>query len=56
MRPTGVAVLVLLLAGAAAAPAPGASDSHSFTQGHPNQLGGGFTEVRTVEVTIRKLR
>ena len=31
-------------------------DSHSFTQGDPNQLGGGFTEVRTVEVTIRKLR
>ena len=31
-------------------------DSHSFTQGYPNQLGGGFTEVRTVEVTIRKLR
>ena len=30
-------------------------DSHSFTQGHPNQLGGGFREVRTVEVTIRKL-
>ena len=31
-------------------------DSHSFTQGDPHQLGGGFTEVRTVEVTIRKLR
>jgi len=31
-------------------------DSHSFTQGSPNQIGGGFTEVRTVEVTIRKLR
>ena len=31
-------------------------DSHSFTQGFPNQIGGGFTEVRTVEVTIRKLR
>ena len=31
-------------------------DSHSFTQGFPNQLGGGFTEVRTIEVTIRKLR
>ncbi len=30
-------------------------DSHSFTQGSPNQFGGGFTEVRTVEVTIRKL-
>jgi hypothetical protein len=31
-------------------------DSHSFTQGFPNQLGGGFTEVRTIELTIRKLR
>jgi hypothetical protein len=31
-------------------------DSHSFTQGHPDQFGGGFTEVRTIEVTIRKLR
>ena len=31
-------------------------DSHSFTQGFPNQFGGGFTEVRTIEVTIRKLR
>ena len=31
-------------------------ESHSFAQGSPNQLGGGFTEVRTVEVTIRKLR
>ena len=31
-------------------------DSHSFTQGFANQVGGGFTEVRTVEVTIRKLR
>ena len=31
-------------------------DSHSFTQGRPNEFGGGFTEVRTVEVTIRKLR
>jgi hypothetical protein len=31
-------------------------DSHTFTQGYPNEFGGGFTEVRTVEVTIRKLR
>jgi hypothetical protein len=31
-------------------------DSHSFTQGSPDVFGGGFTEVRTVEVTIRKLR
>ena len=31
-------------------------DSHTFTAGRPNQLGGGFTEVRTVEVTVRKLR
>ena len=31
-------------------------DSHTFTSGSPNQLGGGFTEVRTVEVTLRKLR
>lgn len=31
-------------------------DSHSFTQGFPNQLGGGFTEVRTTDATIRKLR
>ena len=31
-------------------------DSHSFTQGSPDQIGGGFTEVRTVEVTVRKLR
>ena len=28
----------------------------SFTQGDPNQIGGGFTGVRTVEVTIRRLR
>ena len=31
-------------------------DSHTFTHGSPNQFGGGFTEVRTVDVTIRKLR
>ena len=31
-------------------------DSHTFTAGKPNQIGGGFTEVRTVRVTIRKLR
>ncbi len=31
-------------------------DSHTFTQGYPNEFGGGFTEVRTVEVTIRKFR
>ena len=31
-------------------------DSHSFTQGYPDRLGGGFTEVRTIEATIRKLR
>ena len=31
-------------------------DSHSFTQGYPNQFGGGFTEVRTIQVTIRKVR
>ena len=31
-------------------------DSHTFTQGYPGQFGGGFTEVRTIEVTIRKLR
>ena len=31
-------------------------DSHTFTQGYPDQFGGGFTEVRTIEVTIRKLR
>ena len=31
-------------------------DSHTFTAGKPNQIDGGFTEVRTVEVTIRKLR
>ena len=30
--------------------------AHSFTAGRPNQLGGGYTEVRTVEATIRKLR
>lgn len=30
--------------------------AHTFTQGSPNQFGGGFTEVRTIEVTIRKLR
>jgi len=30
-------------------------DSHSFTQGFPDRLGGGFTEVRTIEVTIRKV-
>jgi hypothetical protein len=31
-------------------------DSHTFTAGRPNQLSGGSTEVRTVEVTVRKLR
>jgi hypothetical protein len=31
-------------------------DSHTFTQGYADQLGGGFTEVRTLVVTIRKLR
>ncbi len=31
-------------------------DSHTFTAGRPNQLGGGYTEVRTVEATVRKLR
>ena len=28
----------------------------AFTTGRPNQLGGGDSQVRTVEVTIRKLR
>jgi hypothetical protein len=31
-------------------------DEHPFTQGRPDQPGGGFTEVRTVEITVRKLR
>ena len=31
-------------------------DSYTFTQGYPDQFGGGFTEVRTIDVTIRKLR
>ena len=31
-------------------------DEHTFTQGRPDQVGGGFTEVRTVEITVRKLR
>ena len=31
-------------------------DSHSFAQGRADELGGGFTEVRTIELTIRKLR
>jgi len=31
-------------------------DSHTFTVGKPNQLGGTSTEVRTVAVTVRKLR
>jgi hypothetical protein len=31
-------------------------DRHTFTAGAPNQLGGGWTEVRTVRVTVRKLR
>lgn len=31
-------------------------DSHPFAAGKPNQLGGGYTEVRTVAATIRKLR
>ena len=31
-------------------------DSHAFTVGRANQLGGTSTEVRTVEATIRKLR
>lgn len=31
-------------------------DRHTFTSGDPHKPGGGFTEVRTVEVTIRKLR
>ena len=31
-------------------------ESHTFTVGKPNQLGGTSTEVRTVEVTVRKLR
>ena len=31
-------------------------NSHTFAAGMPNKTGGGFTEVRTVEVTIRKLR
>ena len=31
-------------------------DTLTFTSGRANQLGGGYTEVRTVRVTIRKLR
>ncbi len=30
--------------------------SHTFSSGRPNQITGGDTEVRTVEVKIRKLR
>jgi hypothetical protein len=31
-------------------------DTHTFVVGDPHRFGGGYTEVRTVEVTIRKLR
>lgn len=31
-------------------------DTHTFVLGDPHRFGGGSTEVRTVEVTIRKLR